>query len=328
MLIDCLLLAAGLVLILAGANFMTDGAAALAKRFGMSDFLVGLTVVSMMTSAPELVVSITSAMNASTEMAVGNIVGSNIFNILVIVGVAAMIKPIAVERGVLLNEIPLVVLSSVVLLVMGAAPMLGAGGPMTLTRADGLILLLFFIVFMRYTFASAKRVEPADADPAAAEGASRKGMPLWRAIVYVVGGLAGLVFGGDWFVDGASGVAKSAGWSEGLIGLTILAAGTSLPELATSVVAAVKGNPGICIGNVIGSNIFNIFFVLGLTATIKPLGFGTIGLSDLWALTAASLLFWVVASLFGRRTITRPEGALLFLLYIAYTALLIINLPA
>ncbi len=327
MAIDCLLLAVGMALILGGANFMTDGSAALAKRLGMSDFLVGLTVVSMMTSAPELVVSVTSAFNASTEMAIGNIVGSNIFNILVIVGISALIKPIVVERGILLNEIPLVVLSSVVLLVMGSAPWID-GGTMTLTRVDGLVLLLFFIVFMRYTFASAKKVEPGT-DPAEAEGAAKKQMPLWKAVVYVLGGLAGLVFGGDWFVDGASGIAKSVGWSEGLIGLTIIAAGTSLPELATSVVAALKGNPGICLGNVIGSNIFNIFFVLGVTSTIMPLGFGTIGLSDLLVLTAASLFFWIVGSFFGRaRTITRWEGALMVLLYVAYTAWLILNLPA
>ncbi len=328
MAIDILFLLAGMALILGGANFMTDGAAALARKFGMSDFLVGLTVVSMMTSAPELVVSVTSALNASTEMAVGNIVGSNIFNILVIVGVAALIKPIVVEKGVLLNEIPLVVLSSVVLLVMGSAPWLDGAPAMVLSRVDGLILLLFFIVFMRYTFASAKRVEPGT-DPAEARGAVRKELPLWRAVVYVLGGLAGLVFGGDWFVDGASGIAKSVGWSEGLIGLTILAAGTSLPELATSVVAAVKGNPGICVGNVIGSNIFNIFFVLGLTSTIKPLDFGTIGLPDLLVLAGASLLFWVVGSFFGRaRTINRLEGALMLLLYAAYTWWLIASLPA
>ena len=328
MAIDILFLLAGMALILGGANFMTDGAAALARKFGMSDFLVGLTVVSRMTSAPELVVSVTSALNASTEMAVGNIVGSNIFNILVIVGVAALIKPIVVEKGVLLNEIPLVVLSSVVLLVMGSAPWLDGAPAMVLSRVDGLILLLFFIVFMRYTFASAKRVEPGT-DPAEARGAVRKELPLWRAVVYVLGGLAGLVFGGDWFVDGASGIAKSVGWSEGLIGLTILAAGTSLPELATSVVAAVKGNPGICVGNVIGSNIFNIFFVLGLTSTIKPLDFGTIGLPDLLVLAGASLLFWVVGSFFGRaRTINRLEGALMLLLYAAYTWWLIASLPA
>lgn len=326
MAIDCLLLLAGMALILGGANFMTDGAAALAKRLGMSDFLVGLTVVSMMTSAPELVVSVTSAFNASTEMAVGNIVGSNIFNILVIVGAAALIKPIAVEKGVLLNEIPLVVLSSAVLLAMGCSPWLD-GGPMELTRVDGLILLLFFIVFMRYTFASAKRVAP-DSDPTAADGAAKKGMPLWRAALYVLGGLAGLVFGGEWFVDGASGIAKAAGWSEGLIGLTILAAGTSLPELATSVVAAAKGNPGICLGNVVGSNIFNIFFVLGVTSTIKPLALGSIGLPDLLVLAGASVLFWVVGAFFGRRVITRAEGALLVLLYAAYTAWLILGLPS
>lgn len=320
MFLDITLLVVGLVLILAGANYMTDGAAALAKRMGMSDFMVGLTVVSMMTSAPELMVSITSAINASTSMAIGNIVGSNIFNILIIIGVCAMIRPIKVTDGIMVNEIPLVILSSVVLLTMGSAPLLD-GAPMTLTRVDGILLLLFFIIFMRYTIGAAKKAR--NDDPTAEEGEKKKTMPLWKALAALLGGLAGLIFGGDWFVDGASGLAKSIGWSESLIGLTILAAGTSLPELATSAVAAARGFSGICLGNVIGSNIFNIFFVLGCTSTVMPLQFGNINSFDLLVLTGASVLFWATGWFFGHRTIKRAEGAVMVALYIAYIAYLI-----
>lgn len=312
---DIILFVVGLLLILVGANYMTDGASAVAKRMGMSDFMVGLTVVSMMTSAPELVVSITSAVNASTSMAVGNIVGSNIFNILVIVGVCALIKPIRVESGVLNNEIPMVVLSSAALLAIGMSPWLD-GTPMEVNRVDGILLLLFFLVFMRLTFAQAKGAK-AD-DPTIEKGASGKQLPLWKALLFLFGGLAGLIFGGRWFVDGASGIARSLGMSEAMIGLTIIAAGTSLPELATSAIAAIKGKSGMCVGNVIGSNIFNIFFVLGVTSTIMPLQFGDIGLLDLVALTIASLLFLVTGWFVGHRTIRRGEGALMLLLYVAY----------
>lgn len=325
MFLNVVFLVIGLLLILGGANYMTSGSAALAKRLGMSDFMVGMTIVSMMTSAPELVVSITSAMNASTEMAIGNIVGSNIFNILIIIGVCALIKPIKVTSGILINEIPLVILSSVVLLVMGSAPFLDHTA-MELTRVDGLLLLLFFLIFMRYTFASAKKVP--SSDPVAEDGAKARPLPLWKALCFVFGGLGGLVLGGQWFVDGASGIARSLGWSDGLIGLTILAAGTSLPELATSAVAAVKGFSGICLGNVIGSNIFNIFFVLGSTATVMPLQFGNINIIDLVVLTVASLLLWIFGWFFGKRTITRIEGLAFIMLYIAYMIYLYLNLPA
>ena len=327
MLLSILLLVLGLCLILAGANFMTDGSVAIAKRFGMSDFLIGLTIVAMMTSAPELVVSITGAINASPEMAIGNIVGSNIFNILVIIGLTAVISPIAVTRGILVNEIPLVILSSVVLLIMGSSPWLD-GGAMTVTRVDGLLLLIFFIIFMRYTIASAKKSpEPGQADSNKAEDTSKKSSPLWRSILITLGGLGCLILGGNWFVDSASAIARGLGWSEGLIGLTILAAGTSLPELATSLVAATKGHSDMCLGNVIGSNIFNIFLVLGCTATVLPLPFGTIGFFDLAALAVASLLFWVFGWFYRKRTITRAEGVIMMLCYIAYIAYLYLNLP-
>lgn len=323
--LDILLLIAGLVLILGGANYMTDGAAALAKRMGMSDFMVGLTVVSMMTSAPELVVSVTSAVNASSSMAIGNIVGSNIFNILVIIGITALIRPVAVTAGVLVNEIPLVILSSVVLLVMGASPYID-GGAMMLTRVDGILLLIFFVIFMRYTISAARHA--ATGDPVSADGATVKSLPLWKSLLALVGGLAALIVGGQWFVDGAVGLARAIGWSDGLIGLTIIAAGTSLPELATSAVAAMRGFTGIAVGNVIGSCIFNIFFVLGLTATIMPLQFGNITMFDLVVLVISSVVFWAVGWLFGNRVINRWEGAVMVAGYIAYITYLCLDIVA
>lgn len=325
MFLTILLLIIGLVMILFGANLMTDGSVVIAKRLGMSDFIIGLTIVAMMTSAPELVVSITGAVNASTEMSIGNVVGSNLFNILVIIGLTALISPIRVTKSNLVNELPLVILSSVVLLIMGSAPWLD-GLPMTVTRVDGLLLLMFFIIFMRYTISSAK----SNPEPEATTDASdtkKKPTPLWRAILVTLAGLGCLILGGQWFVDSASTIARALGWSEGLIGLTILAAGTSLPELATSIVAATKGHADLCLGNVIGSNIFNIFFVLGCTSTIMPLSFGSIGMFDLVALTVASLLFWVFGRYYRDRSITRPEGALLLICYVAYITYLYLNLP-
>lgn len=322
MLIDIFFLLLGFGLIIVGANGLTDGSSAIAKRWGVSDLVIGLTVVSFGTSAPELVISLMSAIKGSSELAVGNVVGSNIFNVLAIIGVVAMVKPIVIEKTVLTIEIPLVVLSAAVLLDMGNGPLLDGAPERMVTRVDGIILLLFFCIFMVRTFSHAKNPQPGvDATPPGV-----KPMALWKAVVWTVGGLAGLVYGGDCFVRGASGIASGLGVSDAVIGLTVVAAGTSLPELATSVTAAVKGQSGIAIGNVIGSNIFNIFFVLGATATIRPLAFGSIGNFDLIYMFGACVLFWVVGWFFKDRTITRWEGALMGACYVAYIAALIAKL--
>lgn len=315
------------MLIIAGANFLTDGASDIARRMGISDLVVGLTVVAFGTSAPELVISIISAVNGSAELAVGNIVGSNIFNTLAIIGITAMIMPIAVSRSILNNDIPIVMLAAAVLLVMGNGPLLDASPEASITRVDGIILLLFFAIFMRYTFAQAKAIPApeAAADPSAIKAGSIAPRKLWVSVVGVVGGLAGLVFGGDIFVEGASEIAKNMGVSEAVIGLTIVAAGTSLPELAASVAAAIKGHTDMAIGNVIGSNIFNIFLVLGVSATISPLPLGAINNFDLLTLFGAAVLFWIFGCFFRRRTFTRAEGAVLAALYVAYTAWLVIH---
>lgn len=318
---DILLLLLGLAMILVGANMLTDGASAVARRWGVSDLVIGLTVVAFGTSAPELVISVLSAIEGHAELAIGNVVGSNIFNILAIVGITALVRPITVGKGILTSDIPLVIVSALSLLAMGSGPWLGVGGERMITRIDGIILLLFFAIFMRYTFAQAKEA-PASADDVAEAGDSRR-MPVWKSVLWIVVGLGCLIFGGDIFVNGASGIAKSLGVSDAVIGLTIVAAGTSFPELATSVISAIKGRPGIAVGNVIGSCVFNIFMVLGLSGTISPLPFGGISEFDLLTLLAASVLFWIVGWFFRSRTITRIEGALMLALYIAYTVRLV-----
>ncbi len=321
MILNIVYLLLGLGLILVGANALTDGSSAVAKRFGISDLVVGLTVVAFGTSAPELVISITSAIQGSPELAIGNVVGSNIFNILVIIGVTACVVPIKIERSVMMNEIPMVILSAVVLLIMGNAVWLDGASTESISRVDGLMLLILFALFMRYTFAQAKSA-PAN-DPTAENASEKPQMKMWKAVVWIVGGLGALIYGGDRFVAGASGIATWLGVSEAVIGLTVVAAGTSLPELATSVAAALKGKPGMAIGNVIGSNIFNALMVLGASATISPLKFGAIGNVDLLVMTGASVLFLLFGWLFRVRTITRTEGVVMVAAYVGYTAYLI-----
>lgn len=320
MIIDIILLIVGLVLILGGANYLTDGAAAVARRFGMSDLMVGLTIVAFGTSAPELTISIMSAIDGNTGIAIGNVVGSNIFNTLIIIGAVAVARPIKITGGIMSKEIPLVVLSAAALLAMGSSKWLDGTTPV-ISRVDGILLLLFFAIFMRYVFSQSKRKMPETSEN------SNETKPvqtaLWKSVIFIIGGLAALIYGGDLFVDKASAIASSLGVSDAIIGLTIVAMGTSLPELATSLTAAIKGNSGIAIGNVIGSNIFNIFLVLGCSATIRPLPFGAISEIDLLVLFASCVLFWIFGWFFGNRTINRAEGGLLVAGYIAYMIYLV-----
>lgn len=321
MILDIFWLVLGLVLILTGANALTDGASAIAKRMGISDLVIGMTVVAFGTSAPELVISIIAAVNGNAPLAIGNVVGSNIFNILVIIGVTAMVRPIIVEKSVMSIEIPIVILSSVVMLMLGNSALIDGEGTNEISRISGLFLLILFLLFMRYTFASTKRPELATASKS--ESKTAREMSWLRSIIYVAAGLAALVWGGDKFVDGASAIAAGLGVSDAIIGLTIVAAGTSLPELATSVVAATKGKPGLAVGNVIGSNIFNVFMVLGVSSVISPLPFGNIGNFELITLLVASVLFYLFGWLFQKRTVTRVEGAVMAACYVAYIAILI-----
>lgn len=319
MLVDILLLLIGLVLILAGANFLVDGASGIARRFGMSDLIVGLTVVAFGTSTPELAISIVSAINGSTQLAVGNAVGSNIFNILVIIGITALVRPISVGRSIMTEQMPLMALSALLLLMLGNTKFLDGAPENIINRTDGLFLLLMFVLFMLYTVHLGKRDDKLSTE----DKTEIRQMPWLKAIALTLGGLAALVIGGDWFVDGASGLAKILGMSEAVIGLTIVAAGTSLPELATSVVAAIKGKSDMAVGNVVGSNIFNATLVLGAAAAVRPLQFGQIGNIDLLTLTAASFLFWLMGKVWGEHVINRWEGAILLAGFIGYTAYLL-----
>lgn len=325
---NILLLIGGLILILLGANGLTDGAASVAKRFRIPPIVIGLTIVAFGTSAPELTVSVSSALKGSADIAIGNVVGSNIFNTLMIVGCTALFAPIVITRNTLRKEIPLCILSSIVLLICANDAFLDKAPENILNRVDGLLLLCFFVIFMGYTFAIASKpvtTEQQAEHPVIEEETEIKSLPWWQSILYIIGGLAALIYGGQLFVDGATGIARNLGVSESIIGLTLVAGGTSLPELATSIVAALKKNPEIAIGNVIGSNLFNIFFVLGCSASITPLHLSGITNFDLFTLVGSSILLWLFGLFFAKRTITRIEGAIMILCYVAYTVVLIYN---
>ena len=325
---NILLLIGGLILILLGANGLTDGAASVAKRFRIPPIVIGLTIVAFGTSAPELTVSVSSALNGCADIAIGNVVGSNIFNTLMIVGCTALFAPIVITRNTLRKEIPLCILSSIVLLICANDVFLDKAPENILNRVDGLLLLCFFVIFMGYTFAIASKpvtTEQQAEHPVIEEETEIKSLPWWQSILYIIGGLAALIYGGQLFVDGATGIARNLGVSESIIGLTLVAGGTSLPELATSIVAALKKNPEIAIGNVIGSNLFNIFFVLGCSASITPLHLSGITNFDLFTLVGSSILLWLFGLFFAKRTITRIEGAIMILCYVAYTVVLIYN---
>ena len=317
---NILLLIGGLILILLGANGLTDGAASVAKRFH---------IVAFGTSAPELTVSVSSALKGSADIAIGNVVGSNIFNTLMIVGCTALFAPIVITRNTLRKEIPLCILSSVALLICANDVFLNKAPENILNRADGLLLLCFFVIFMGYTFAiafkpaTATQTEQIKPPTTEEEETEVKSLPWWKSILYIIGGLAALIFGGQLFVDGATGIARNLGVSESIIGLTLVAGGTSLPELATSIVAALKKNPEIAIGNAIGSNLFNIFFVLGCSASITPLHLNGITNFDLFTLVSSGILLWLFGLFFAKRTITRIEGGIMVLCYVAYMVVLI-----
>ena len=314
---DFLWLIIGLALILIGANALTDGAASVAKRFHISPLVIGLTIVAFGTSAPELTVSVVSALKGSAGLAIGNVIGSNIFNCLMIVGCTAAIVPIQISKGTLSKEIPLCLLAAIVLFVCANDQLINGLSANSMSRSEGLLLLCFFAIFMGYTFAIAHNGQ--------AEDTAIPTLSVGRSTLYIIGGLAGLIYGGQCFVDGASGIARSLGVSESVIGLTLVAGGTSLPELATSVVAALKKNPEMAVGNVIGSNLFNVFFVLGCSASITEMPVQGISSLDLGMHIAACLLLFIFGLFFRQRTITRIEGIALVACYTGYTTYLILQ---
>ena len=315
MLVQFLNLAAGLGLILLGANYLVDGASSIAKKFGLSEFIIGVTIVGIGTSAPEMVVSVISAISGKADMAIGNIVGSNIFNTFMILGVTALIAPIVITKSNLKKDISLNVLVTSLLIILG---IWGLGNRHNeLSFLDGALMLGIFVWYLWSSFRSEKDDE---------EDSSIKIFPMWLAIVMVVGGLGALIFGGRLFVDSATGIAKSMGVSDKFIAITIMAAGTSFPELATCVVAALKGRGQLALGNILGSNISNILLILGLTSLISPLSFNGISNVDLSLLLATAVLVFLCAFTFKKMKIDRIEACIFLLIEAGYMWYLIANL--
>ena len=296
-------------MVLKGADFLTEGAAALARRVNVPEIVIGLTIVAAGTSAPELFVSLVSALKGTPDLAVGNVVGSNTMNCMLIVGCAAMVAPMTISRSTVKKDIPFAVGASVVLMLLALNGFLG--------RFDGIVLLAGFVSFMVYSLRQAKNGQDAGAT-------EEKQQNPWMSALFIVLGLVGLVIGSNLFVDHASSLALALGISEGVVGLTVVAGGTSLPELATSVVAARKGQSAIAIGNVIGSNVFNILLILGLTATIRPLQIEGITTIDMAVMLISVTLVWLFS--FTRYTVERWEGAALVGGYLVYLAWLITSL--
>lgn len=309
---DILLLIVGLGLILAGANFLTDGSAAVAQRLRVPEFIIGLTIVAVGTSTPELVVSVLSAIAGKSDVAIGNIVGSNIFNVFVILGICALIRPLPLTRSTIRRDIPIGMVVSLLLFVLASDALLHLGPTDRLGRGDGILMLILYVALMWYTIRAAGRTEEAPTEGAKAP------MAPWLAAVMIVGGLAGLVFGGELFLDSATALARQLGVSESVIAITLVAGGTSLPELASSVVSLVKGKADMALGNVIGSNIANILLILGLSATINPLTMGGITTTDLAVVILTSLLLFLTAFTFRRRAVDRWEGVIFLVIYALY----------
>lgn len=314
----------GLVAIIKGADWLTDGAASIAHHFGIPTIVVGLTIVAVGSSMPEFVVSVVSAFKGNVDMALGNVVGSNIFNILGIVGITALVMPITIDRRNMKYDVPFVVLSSLFIAITAFDSFFDTTNPVvdSISRSDGLLMLCTFAVFMSYTMSIAQKDQDKATDAPANE---RKQSPLWKNILFVLIGLILLVAGGDGLVEGASGIARWIGISESVIALTIVSAGTSAPELAASVMAAKKGDTAMALGNVVGSVVFNVFFVLGTSAVIFPLGIGGVTATDILVLLGASVLLWILTA-FGQKQliITRTEGAILVIVAIAYYTYLVI----
>ena len=316
MILNILLLIIGLALVVGGANFLTDGAASIAKRFRLSDLVIGLTVLAFGTSAPELTVSLMAALKGSADIAIGSVIGSNIFNILAIVGITALIMPLTMSNSTIRIEIPLTILSSVVLFFMANDRLLDMAGENVITRTEGFVLLAFFLIFLFYTFNMSKGEE--------SPGQVRQfALPL--SIIMVIGGLAALVFGGDLFVDNAAMLAGHMGVSESVVAITIVAGGTSLPELVTTLVAAIKKRPGMAIGNIVGSNLFNILLILGVSSSISPIRIQGITVVDYGIFILSAILLYVFGLFFGDKTIKRFEGSILLSLFVCYTVYLVMT---
>lgn len=319
MTLQIFILLAGLLLILFGANWLVDGSSSIAKRFGISEFVIGLTIVGIGTSTPEMVVSFMSSFQGKADMAIGNIVGSNIFNSLMILGVTAVISPLVITKSNLKRDIPLNIIVTIMLILLGMNLTIFGKGQDQLCRIDGAILLALFAFYLWTSFKS-------DQGDAEEEGEGIKEYKIGVSVLMIIAGLAGLIIGGRFFVNSATVLAKMFGVSDKFIAITVMAAGTSMPELATCVVAALKGRGQLALGNVLGSNISNILLILGGASLINPLSFGGMTVVDLGMVMACAFFIFASAFMFRKKELDRFEGVILLLMEAGYMWYLIANL--
>lgn len=315
---EYLLLVVGFVLLIKGADYFVEGSAGIAKKFQVPTLIIGMTIVAMGTSLPECAVSVTAAISGNNALAISNVVGSNIFNLLVVCGVSALFVPLVVVKKTLIKEFPFSIFVAALMLAVGY---LG----MKANRVDGIILLVFFAIFLGSMIQSAKKARSQGIEDEFAKEMEEevKEIPTWKCIIFIVAGAAAIAFGGDMVVKSASAIASTFGLSKNLIGLTIVALGTSLPELVTSVVAARKNQVDMAVGNVIGSNIFNILLVIGVSATISPIAFVTENIIDLGILIVSSLVVWALC--FKKEKITRVHGIIMLAMDISYMIYIILR---
>ena len=315
--IDLLWIVAGLVMILVGSDWLVDGASAIARKYGISEFIIGMTIVGIGTSMPELVSSAISAIGGHGDMALGNVTGSNICNVLLILGVTSLISPIGFTRSNIRKDLPFAIGVSLFLLLILYNGFGLFGGTPGISRADARYLLLIFVIFMMDSFKSSK---------SGAEEEEVKPMPMGKAILFIALGLAGLIFGGRFFVDHTVSIAERFHVSEAFISITLMAVGTSLPELATCVVAALKGKNQLALGNIIGSNIFNIALIIGVSGAISPFQIESISTVDMVMVVASIVMLWLAAFTFKRYKLDRIEGVIFLLAYVGYIAYLSLNI--
>lgn len=305
-------------LIIVGAMWLTDGSVAVASRFKVPEFIVGLTIVAVGTSMPELTVSFMSAIAGKGDMAIGNVVGSNTFNTLLILGVCALCSPLIFTKSNIRRDIPICIVATVALLVVTLINQ-------DISRIEGVVLLAGYVAMIVYMIRAEKRdmLHKEVAGEQVVDEKPKKQMPLWRVPIWILGGLAGLIYGGELFVSSASEIARSWGVSEAVIAITLVAGGTSMPELASSLVSVLKGNASLALGNVLGSNIANILLILGACSTVTPLTMGGVTMGDIYIVVASAFILMLSALIIGRDKLTRIEGLLFIVCYVAYVYTLI-----
>ena len=316
---DYLILVVGLVLLTVGADWLTKGCVGMAARFRVPEFVVGLTVMAVGTSMPELTVSAMSALNGSSDMAIGNVTGSNIFNILIILGICALIKPLVFTKEIIRRDILVCIGASLLL----AAFTLYVGAERCISRWEGMVLLALYVASTIYAIRTGRQ-DKADAEAGTTDGGNAEATIGWGKIMaFIVVGLAGLIYGGNLCLNSATAIARAWGVSEAIIAVTVVAAGTSLPELASSVSAVVSKKPSLALGNIIGSNIANILLILGVCGSITPLTMGGISPIDIWMVVAVAVILLISALVVGVRRITRVEGAIYLAIYVGYVVMLL-----